>query len=75
LLNKMPFTESEAHAIRVGCVVVVGVAVVVDIVEVGGVAGIRRAEPPVVRRAKDNTIYRINPVKFSFSFESIMSDS
>ena len=41
--------ESEGHAIRVGRVVVVGVAVAVDITEVGRVAAIRRALPPVVR--------------------------
>ena len=40
--------EAERHPIRVVGVVVVGVTVVVDIAEVGGVARIRRAEPPVV---------------------------
>ena len=42
-------TESEGHAVRVVGVVIVGVAVVVDIAEVVGVAGIRRTLPPPVR--------------------------
>lgn len=46
--------ESEGHAIRVAGVVGVGVAVAVDITEVGGVAGIRRTLPPVVRRNGNN---------------------
>lgn len=45
-------TESEANAIRVAGVVVVGVAVAVDITKVSGVAGIRRALPPIVSRQK-----------------------
>ena len=46
--------ESEANAAVVVGVVIVGVAVAVDIAEVGGVAAIRRTLPPVVRRAKSN---------------------
>ena len=42
--------ESEGHAIAVAGVVIVGVAVVVHIAEVVGVAAIRRTLPPVVRR-------------------------
>ena len=45
--------ESEGHAIGVAGVVIVGVAVVVHITEVVGVAGIRRTLPPVVRRTID----------------------
>lgn len=40
--------ESGTNAIRVAGVVVVGVAVVVDIPEVGSVADIGRTQPPVV---------------------------
>lgn len=44
-------TDSEGDAITVaGVVVVVGVAVAVDITEVGAVAPIRGPLPPVVRR-------------------------
>ena len=46
--------ESGADAIGVAGVVVVGVAVVVDIPEVGRVADIGRAEPPVVSRHPQN---------------------
>ena len=46
--------ESEGHAIGVDGVVIVGVAVVVHITEVVGVAGIRRTLPPVVRRNGNN---------------------
>ena len=46
--------ESEGHAIGVAGVVIVGVAVVVHITEVVGVAGIRRTLPPVVRRNGNN---------------------
>ena len=42
--------ESEGDAISVTGVIPVGVAVVVDITEVSGVAGIRRTLPPVVGR-------------------------
>jgi len=42
------------HAIGVAGVVIVGVAVVVHITEVVGVAGIRRTLPPVVRRNGNN---------------------
>ncbi|MDO4842020.1 MAG: hypothetical protein Q3982_05020 [Phoenicibacter congonensis] len=42
--------ESDGGAIRVGCVVVVRVAVVADIHEVGGVAAISRSQPPVAPR-------------------------
>ena len=46
---------SEGHAIRVGrVVVVVDVAVVVHIREVGRVRRIRRTEPPVRRREQNN---------------------
>lgn len=50
LLNGRPetLTESERHPIRVARAVVVGIPVVVDIAEVGGVALIRRLAPPVV---------------------------
>ena len=47
-------TESESDAIAVVGVVIVGVAVVVHITEVVGVAGIRRTLPPVVRRNGNN---------------------
>ena len=40
-LLRLPFARSEAHAVRVVGVVVVGVAVAVDIAEVRRVAGIR----------------------------------
>ena len=43
-------TDSEGDAITVTGVVVVGVAVAVDITEVGAVAPIRGPLPPVVRR-------------------------
>ena len=46
--------ESEGHAITVVGVVVVGVAVAVDITEVGSVVRIRRTLPPVVRRNGNN---------------------
>lgn len=46
--------ESEGHAIGVAGVAIVGVAVVVHITEVVGVAGIRRTLPPVVRRNGNN---------------------
>lgn len=48
-------TEAEAEAISVAGVVVVGIAVVVDITEVVGVARIRRDLPPVVRTASATT--------------------
>ena len=47
-------TESESDAITVVGVVIVGVAVAVDITEVGRVARIRRTLPPVVRRQGNN---------------------
>lgn len=47
-------TESESDAITVAGVVIVGVAVAVDITEVGSVARIRRTLPPVVRRQGNN---------------------
>ena len=47
--DMIPYAESGAHAIRVVGVVPVGVAVAVDIVEIVGVARIRRTEPPPVR--------------------------
>ena len=46
--------EAEGHAIGVAGVVIVGVAVVVHITEIVGVAGIRRTLPPVVRRNGNN---------------------
>jgi hypothetical protein len=46
--------ESEGHAIGIAGVVIVGVAVAVDIAEIRGVAGIRRALPPVGCRADGN---------------------
>jgi len=43
------FTESDGRAhVSVGCVVVVDIAVVVDVNEVGGVASSSRKSPPVV---------------------------
>lgn len=61
--------ESEGHAIGVAGVVIVGVAVVVHITEVVGVAGIRRTLPPVVRRTiatkQDLTQYqKLTPADF-----------
>ncbi len=41
--------KAEAHAVRVTRVVVVDVAIVVDIAEVGRITSVRRTEPPVVR--------------------------
>ena len=49
--EKCPWID---HAIGVAGVVIVGVAVVVHITEVVGVAGIRRTLPPVVRRNGNN---------------------
>lgn len=48
--------ESERGTIRVGGVVVVDIAVVVDIHEVAGVAGISGQRPPVV--APDKTCFQ-----------------
>lgn len=48
-------TESEANAIRVVGVVVVGVAVAVDITKVVGVGCIRRPLPPIVRRQSQHS--------------------
>ena len=46
--------ESEANAVGVVGVVIVRVAVAVDQAEIRGVAGIRRALPPVGCRADGN---------------------
>ena len=46
-MSVLVVTESEGDAIRVRGVVVVGVAVAVDITEVGAVAPIRGTLPPV----------------------------
>ena len=52
--NPYGFTESGRQPIRIIRIVIVGVAVVVHITEVVGVAGIRRTLPPVVRRNGNN---------------------
>lgn len=52
--------ESEGHAIGIAGVVIVRVAVAVDQAEIRGVAGIRRALPPVGCRADGNKT-ELNP--------------
>lgn len=54
------------NTIRIACVVVVGVTIAVHIAEVGGVAHIRRAKPPVrvVRVRRFGTIYGHNRVVY-----------
>ena len=54
LISPKGVTTTDLHAIGVAGVVIVGVAVVVHITEVVGVAGIRRTLPPVVRRNGNN---------------------
>lgn len=44
------YTSEGGDAVRVARVVVIGAAVTVDITEIVGVAGIRRALPPVIGR-------------------------
>ena len=62
--------ESEGHAIGVAGVVIVGVAVVVHITEVVGVAGIRRTLPPPSsgtergKRLPTDRFYRNTPINF-----------
>ena len=46
------FHQSGADAVRVGCVVVVVVAIGVDVPHVVGVVGVRGAEPPVGGRCE-----------------------
>ncbi len=50
------YTESGGHAIRIVGVVVVAVAVVVDISEVGGISCTRRSQPPVVSFSRGSPI-------------------
>ena len=68
------YTGSERHAIRVGCVVVVGSTRGIHIAEVRGVAHIRRRLPPVANgtRAINKNIrkYIINYI-FNLLFLSI----
>ena len=46
-ITNLTFHQSGADAVRVGCVVVVVVAIGVDVPHVVGVVGVRGAEPPV----------------------------
>lgn len=48
--QRTPPTESEAHAVTVGCIVVVEVTRSVDIAEVGSVADIRRTQPHAAQK-------------------------
>lgn len=50
--------ESHRHAIRVARVVVVAVAVVVHVPEVGRVGWVRRTQPPVVGGSLDCNLYK-----------------
>ena len=51
-ITNLAFHQSGADAVRVGCVVVVVVAVGVDVPHVVGVVGVRGAEPPVGGRCE-----------------------
>lgn len=47
--------KSEAHAVGIVRVVVVGVAIVVDVAEVVAIRGVWRAQPPVVGGSPGDT--------------------